>query len=171
MAPPERAVRHTERLALVAWKGSLFGACGRLTTEPAVPGVAKGCVVVGEPAAAAAPLDWTSDRGFVRDTSPADAGPNGCRVLFDDAPGDPSAPPARATLQGQAAQLPLDAWRPQSTVDGDYFAIETSFSPDGKWLGVVHTAVGIGEGEQRIEVVSAELRPAPVCRAGAAPTH
>lgn len=161
---PDGGVRHTERLSRVAWKGASFGACGRRTTEPRVPGVVHGCVVVERPGQPAAPLDWTSDRAFLVDDAAVDRGPGECRVAFDDAPGDPGAPAARATLLGPKARLPLDEWKPENTVDGDYFAVETSFSPDGKWLGIVHTAVGIGEGEQRIDVIAAELRPAPVCR-------
>ncbi len=172
VALPDGGVRHTARLALVAWKGSTVGACGRRTRELGERGAIKGCVVVAEPGQPAAPLDWTSERGFVEDRSPVDAaagdraakGSGGCRVLLEDAPGDPGAPPARATLLSPTGRTPLDAWSPPSTVDGDRFAIETSLSPDGRRLALVHTAIGVGDGDLLIEVVSLELRDAPICR-------
>ena len=85
-------------------------------------------------------------------------------MRFDDAPGDPGAPPARATLVDPTHSQLLDEWLPPNSVDGDYFAIETSFSPDGKWLAIVHSSVGIGEGDRLVTVVDVAVRPAPSCR-------
>jgi hypothetical protein len=160
-------LHHTERLAKLGWRADgAFRACGDPPSgsgaagKPSRPGP---CLVVPRPgeravAVPAPPPDYRDD------TTPFDRAPGGCHLRFDDAPGDPGAPAARATLVGAAAATPLDAWSPERTVDGDYFAIEASFSPDGKWLALVHVAVGIGEDERRVDVVGAEVRAAPGCR-------
>ena len=48
------------------------------------------------------------------------------------------------------------------SVDGDYFAIETSFR--GGRLGLARVSVGLGEGERLVRVISVEVRAAPACR-------
>jgi hypothetical protein len=165
---PDGGVHHTERLAWVAWRAGganpTFAACGRRTADLGVQGQLCGCVVVERAGAAPTPGAWTEDAGFIRDRSAVEFAPGGCRVLLDDVPGDPGAPPARATLLGPGARLAIDEWRPPATVDGDYFAIETSYSPDGRWLAVVRAAVGIGDADRLVELSSVEVRPAPTCR-------
>lgn len=150
-------MHHTERLARVGWRGESFVACGDSR------GRESRCRMIDR-AGAAAVAAASPPAGYADDASPPDRAPGACRVRFDDVPGDPGAPAARATLVGPAGAQPLDAWRPAREVDGDYFAVETSFSPDGKWLALVHTAVGIGEDERRVEVAGAEVRAAPACR-------
>jgi len=157
VALPDGGMRHTERLATAAWRGGAFRACGERNGGP------SGCKLVA--AAGERASDAAADgEGFAADRSPPTSAPGVCRVLFDDAPGDPAAPPARATLVGPAARQPLDEWRPAGTVDGDYFAVETSFSPDGKWLAVYRVAVGLGTDERLVELAGVQVRPAPACR-------
>jgi hypothetical protein len=67
-------------------------------------------------------------------------------------------------LIGAKERTALDAWKAPRDVDGDYFAVETSFSPDGKWLAIVHSAVGIGEEGRLVDVIDAQVRAAPPCR-------
>lgn len=161
VALPDGGLRHTARLAWTAWSAdAIFQACSRRTSDFALQGKLGECNSV--------PARASIQRGsvvapLVHDASAVDAAPRGCRVIFDDAPGDPAAPPARATLAGPSARQPLDEWRPAREDNGDYFAVETSFSPDGKWLAIVHTAVGLGDGEQSVDVKSIEVRPAPAC--------
>jgi hypothetical protein len=163
VALPDGGMRHTQRLAWVSWSSdAIFQACGRRTPDLATQGKLGECSSV--PARGPKGIEHSVVAPLAHDASAPDAAPGGCRVLFDDAPGDPAAPPARATLIGPTARLPLDEWRPAREVDGDYFAVETSYSPDGKWLGIVHTSVGLGDGDQLIEVKSIEVRPAPPCK-------
>lgn len=168
VALPDGGLRHTERLAVVGWDaGGAFWACARRAEEFA-PGAAEKigrCVVVAAPGAEAKAAAFAPG-AFTRDVSPPDAAPGRCRVLHEDIPGDPGLPPeaaARATLVGPGARAPIDAWRPPLSVDGDYFALETSFSPGGDWLAIVRTAVGRGEGEQSADVVAASVLVAPRC--------
>ena len=189
---PDAGLHHTERLALVGWStdGS-FWACGRRTEDFSRLGRPGRCSVIpplgstiGSPntEAPSKPLDAESaladsparrdyrPDAFAPDTSRPGTGPTACpgtSVQFEDMTGDPGLPPtvaARAILVGPGEQrLVLDAWRPPLSVDGDYFAVETSFSPEGKRLAIVHSAVGRGEGEQAVDVISVELRPMPTC--------
>ena len=161
VALPADGIHHTERLAWSAWLPSgAFIACGRTTDDFSKQGRLGKCLTAA-PGPAPAPATWPA--GAARDASPVDAAPAGCKVLLDDIPGDPGAPPARATLVGPTGKTPLAEWKPPREVDGDYFALETSFSPDGKTLALARTSVGRGEGDQRVDVVSVELRPAPPC--------
>ncbi len=156
---PDGGAHHTERFASAAWRpDGAFRTCGERGGRPA------GCKAVARPGEPAADSPSEGDVRYLPDRAPFDAAPGGCRVLFDDATGDPGAPAARATLKGPAAATPIDAWKAPPNVDGDYFAVETSFSPDGKWLAVIHTAVGLGADERLVEVKDVEVRPAPPCR-------
>jgi hypothetical protein len=160
-------MHHTERLAQAGWRSDgAFQACGDFPwarDQPGKPLRPGPCLVVaraGElPIAVPAPQP-----GYAADASPPERAPGGCRVRFDDAPGDPGAPAARATLVGTTARAALDAWKAPREVSGDYFAVETSFSPDGKWLAIVHSAVGIGEEGRLVGVIDAEVRAAPPCK-------
>ena len=165
VALPDGGMRHDQRLAWVAWAGDrpAFGACGRRTDDLASLGQRGRCWVVEGPGAAPVERDWTALPGFVQDRSPVDQAPGRCRVAVDDVGGDPAAPPARATLVGPGGAQEIAAWAVPATVDGDYFALETSFSPDGRWLAVVRAAVGLG-GERLVEIAGVEVRPAPPCR-------
>ena len=174
IAPPPKVVpgptgsvsdggmRHTARLSRVGWRaGGELQACGDLPWRAAHPPRSGPCLQAkpGAPAVAG-----SQAAGYTPDASPPESAPAGCRVRFDDAPGDPGAPPARATLIGASGEQPLDAWKPPREADGDYFAVETTWSPDGKWLGIVRSGVGIGEEGTAVFVADAEVRPAPACK-------
>lgn len=58
----------------------------------------------------------------------------------------------------------LDDWKPDAKTGGDVYAIELSFSPEGKWLALVHLAIHLGDGERIVEVSSVDVRNVPACR-------
>jgi hypothetical protein len=58
----------------------------------------------------------------------------------------------------------IDDWKPDAKVGGDLYATELSFSPEGKWMAVVHLAVHLGDGERIIEIPSVDIRSVPACR-------
>ena len=168
VAAPPPGTHHTTRLAHGAWRGDgAYGVCGRRSSDLTVAGQLTRCVVVEHVAASPRPFDWSADPSFLIDRSPVEAGPAGCRFRHDDVSGDPSSPAARATLLGLggdgAHDLLIDAWKAPPSVDGDYFAIVTSLSPDGRFLAIVHSAVGIGDSDHIVEVAGVELRLAPPC--------
>lgn len=171
---------HGEPLAALSWyQGRWLSACGGrqrdgapasptgAASPAARPGARAGdrpadsaCTTRGVPGAGDA---LPEPRGARVDGPGAPPAP--CRLRYDDVSGDPGAPAARATLVGpDGAEQLLDAWKPPPEVDGDYFAVEIGFSPDGKWMGVVHTSIGVGDGERLVRVESVEIRPAPACR-------
>ena len=171
VALPDGGMRHTERLAVTGWsQAGAFWACSQRTAEFGQPGRTGRCLVVEKAGDAAMQHEFAEGAitpDAAREGGRPDAAPGRCRVLFEDLTGDPGLPAeaaAKATLYGPPAPIALDAWKPPRTLDGDYFAVETSFSPDGKRLAIVHTAVGVGEGERSAEVVSVEVRAAPDCR-------
>jgi hypothetical protein len=165
---PDGGMSHTEPLARLAWDGPRLRACGgrrldRGGPAPAPIDRAARCLVASPGPSGdggAAPEAVASDHFVDGGGDP----PAPCRVFYEDIPGDPGAPPARATLFGPKERQPLDAWAVPREVDGDYFAVEIAFSPDGKWMGVVHTSVGIGDGERLVRVVEVRVVPAPACR-------
>ena len=71
---------------------------------------------------------------------------------------------ASATLLTPTSRELLDDWKPDAQIGGDRFADELSFSPEGKWMAVVHVALHLGEGERIVEVPSVDIRPVPACR-------
>lgn len=71
---------------------------------------------------------------------------------------------ASATLVSPTGREPIEEWKPDATVGGDVYGVELSFSPEGKWLAVVHLAVHLGEGERIVEIPSVEIRNVPACR-------
>lgn len=162
---PDGGMRHTIRLAGAGWDAaSAFQACARHLDDAGTPRPPFGpCLIVRGPGAAAE-AQPAPDRAFFDDTSVSTAAPDGCHTAFFDVPGDPGAPAARAFLVGPSASALLDSFRPPSTVDGDQFAIETSYSPDHSRLALIHSALGLGDGDRRVDVVAVEMRAAPACR-------
>jgi hypothetical protein len=99
------------------------------------------------------------------DATTPDAFPGGkCRVELEDAQLVPAPRPARAWLVAPSGKTLLDEWTPDPKVVGDLFAVEVSFAPEGKWMALVHLAVGLGEGERSVEFAGAAIRPLPGCR-------
>lgn len=103
-------------------------------------------------------LSWLN-AGRRDDTPPASVPWQRCSVELK---GDTQA--ASATLVTPTSRELLDDWKPDASVGGDVYGVELSFSPEGKWMAVVHVAVHLGEGERIVEIPSVEIRPVPACR-------
>ena len=71
---------------------------------------------------------------------------------------------ASATLVSPTGREPIDEWKPDPKRSGDVYAVELSFSPEGKWMAVAHLGVHLGEGERVIEIHDVEIRAVPACR-------
>lgn len=103
-------------------------------------------------------MSWLN-AGRADDTSPNQVPWQRCSVeLQGDAHG------ASATVVSPTGRAPLDDWKPDASVPGDLYAVELSFSPEGKWVAVAHLGIHLGEGERIIEFSSVEIRPVPACR-------
>lgn len=162
-AVEDAGIHHTVRLGWSAWRADgTFAICGRRTNAFEEAGSLRGCLAVRAPQLPAMSLDWTKDASFVHDATPPDRAPGSCRVLLEDIVPTPLGPPARTTLVSPRQRLKLAEWLPAATIDGDYFTIEASFSPDGRWLALARLAIGIGE-DRTVDVVDVELQPAPPC--------
>lgn len=98
------------------------------------------------------------------DTTPADAAPwKTCSLRLEDAQLGPTPSPARLWLVTPSGRRELAAWTPEARLTADVFKMEATFSPDGPWLGIVHLAIGLGEGERVIEIPIAQVIPLPDC--------
>lgn len=94
------------------------------------------------------------------DDTPPNSGPwQRCAVKLESTNKE-----AKATLLTPTGSEPLDDWTPPPEVNGDLFADELSFSPEGKWMAVLHLAVHLGEEERIIEPSWVDIRPVPACR-------
>jgi hypothetical protein len=71
---------------------------------------------------------------------------------------------ASAIMHTPTGTEPIDEWKPDAKTGGDVFADELSFSPEGRWMAVVHLAIHLGEGERIIEIPSVDIRTIPACR-------
>jgi len=95
------------------------------------------------------------------DASPPLAGPWDRCVA--ESKGDSSG--AVATLLTPTGREPIEDWKPDaSKIGGDVYAVELSFSPEGKWMAVVHLAIRHGAGERVVEIPSVDIRSVPACR-------
>ncbi len=94
------------------------------------------------------------------DASPPHAGPwDRCRLEHK---GDSES--AQLTMVTPTGKEPLEDWRPEAKVAADAYDVEVSFSPEGKWMAVVHVAIHLGDGERIIEIPSVDIRAVPACR-------
>ena len=168
--PPGSQPRHTERFAWVGWRvdgeHAWFGVCDRRTREFAEPGKLERCRVIADGGGRAFDGDsWSGDERFVRDETSPDFAPGRCRVWFQDLGGTASSMVASAyhvDENGLSLRAIAD-WHPEPSIEADYLALETSFSPDGKWVALLRSAVGLGSGDLRVDVLNVELRRAPTC--------
>jgi hypothetical protein len=148
------------RLGWVTWSdvNELIFCNRRLDDEGQAVGVLGPCwrQVVGEPPKQI--LSWLN--AGRPDATPPLAGPwDRCAV---EAKGDSQS--ASATLLTPTGKEPIEDWKPDAKVGGDVYAVELSFSPEGKWMAVVHLAIHLGEGERIVEIPSVEIRAVPACR-------
>jgi len=170
LAPPDRGASgglpapRRQALSRLGWSAGWLRACGlRRAERPGQPDAERPgeCLIRG------ARADEPPPPALGAPTTPLSPGvlPPRCTLAYEDAPGDPAlAALAKATLVGPGGRVLLDEWRPPAELDGDYFAIDASLSPDGRWLGIAHLSVGLGVGEQLVRVVAVEVRPAPGCK-------
>jgi hypothetical protein len=98
------------------------------------------------------------------DPAPPNVAPPGCTIELEEAQLVPAPKPARAWLVSSTGKTLLEEWSPAREVNGDRFVLETSLSPDGKWLALARLAVGVGEGERSIEPASIVFKPVSSCR-------
>ena len=160
----DAGIHHTARLGWSAWRGDgAFAICGRRTSDLTTAGKLRGCLQVPAAGAASFPLAGELDAFGSRDATSPEAALGGCQIVLDDVVAAASGPPARATLIGKTTRTLLGEWRPALNIDGDYFALEVSFSPDGKWLALARIAVGLGE-DQTVDIAGVEVRGTPPCR-------
>jgi hypothetical protein len=152
------------RLGWVAWADdkTLFACTRRVDDAGAPVGVLGPCAQYDD-AGRHAILSWANTEAPDRTRSDASPLP-GCRVALEDAQLAPEPKPARAWLVAPSGRVLLDAWQPEATLTADAYAVEPSFSPDGKLVAYVHVAVGLGEGERIVEVAGVKLAPAPSCK-------
>jgi hypothetical protein len=156
---PARASR--TRLAWITWAGDALVHCRRRIDDAArTVGPLGPCTRIAEgapPARVPAPSSHPPDVTF------ADATPDSaCALTIEDAQLVPAPKPARLTLTTPSGKIDLDTWTPDT--EGDAFHIEASFSPDHRRVAILRVAVGLGEGERIVDVVSAQVRAAPACR-------
>ena len=71
---------------------------------------------------------------------------------------------ASAIMHTPTSTETIDDWKPDAKVGGDVYADELSFSPEGKWMAVVHLAIHLGDGERIVEIPSVDIRTIPACR-------
>ena len=108
-------------------------------------------------------MSWGNTELPDRTRSDASPGPR-CKIELEDAQLLPTPKPARVFVTVGGERKLLDEWKPDKAMSGDAFAIEPSFSPDGKTVAYVHVAIGLGEGERIVEIPDARLAPAPECK-------
>ncbi len=159
---PQKPQAHSKRFGWSAWNSdtTLFYCNRRLDDFGGQIGVTGPCFKVK--------ADDPSSHRLVAftnvnqaDTAAPNEAPPGCKVELDDAVLVPQKLPARAWLVGAKGRTLLEEWLPDS--EGDLFVVETTPSPDGKLLGILRVAVGLGEGERTVEVVGARVIAAPAC--------
>lgn len=165
--------RRGPRLGWVAWgaDGALIACGGRAASAAAVGvGTPERCLRIDRMGrmgrvgrAEAEPREVPPGELGVgrRDTTPVEWAPGGCRVLLEDSR---DSGPARASLVGPRERVLLGEWQPALEVGGDVYSLETSFSADGRHLGLLRLSVGVGDDGLLVELQGAEVRAAPPCR-------
>jgi hypothetical protein len=158
---PQKPQPHSLRFAWTAWNNdtTLFYCNRRLDDSGNQIGVLGPCYKVildDRPRMLAAFTNVNRP-----ETTPPNTGPKGCTIELEDAQLYPEKKPARVWLVGKEGKQQLEEWLPDS--EGDVFVLETTLSPDGKLLGILRVAVGLGEGERAIQVAGARVIAAPSC--------
>jgi hypothetical protein len=158
---PQKPQPHSLRFAWSAWNNdtTLFYCNRRLDDQGNQVGVIGPCFKIKENDTPHRLVAFTNVNR--PETTPPNAAPKGCTIEIEDAQLVPEKKPARAWLVTASGKQPLEEWLPDS--EGDVFVVETTPSPDGKLLGILRVAVGLGEGERTIEVPSARVIAMPAC--------
>jgi hypothetical protein len=159
-APLKSSKGQPLRLGWITWSdvNELIYCNRRLDDEGQSVGVLGPCwrQVAGEPPKQI--MSWLN--AGRPDATPPTAGPwDRCAV---EAKGDSQG--AVATLLTPTGREPIEEWKPDAKVGGDVYAVELSFSPEGKWMAVAHLAIHLGEGERVVEIPSVDIRSVPACR-------
>ena len=151
------------RLGWVTWDDDTLVACNRrIDDEGRSAGVLGPCKRVGADGVLHTIVSWTN---FERpDASLADAGPQPICSLELQPTRAPDTQPATVMLVQPSGTVELEAWKPESGLTADEYRVEASFSPDGKWMALVHLAIGLGEGQRTVEIAGVRRVPRPVCR-------
>jgi len=160
LTPLKSSTGQPMRLGWVTWSdvNELIYCNRRLDDDGQAVGVLGPCwrQVAGEPPRTI--MSWLN--AGRPDASPPLAGPwDRCAV---EAKGDQNG--AVATLLTPTSREPIEDWKPDAKVGGDVYAVELSFSPEGKWMAVVHLAIHLGAGERIVEIPSVDIRAVPACR-------
>jgi hypothetical protein len=99
------------------------------------------------------------------DPAPPTQGPwDRCAIELEDAQLVPVAKPARAFVVSPTGKTLIEEWTADPKLNGDLFALEVSFSPEGQWMAVAKLAIGLGEGERTVEMAGVDILPVPACR-------
>jgi hypothetical protein len=159
-APLRSSTGQPMRLGWVTWSdvNEIIFCTRRLDDSGAAVGVLGPCwrQPAGEPPRKI--LSWLN-AGRPDATAPT-AGPwDRCTV---ESKGDSQG--ATATLLTPTGRETIEDWRPDPKIGGDVFAIELSFSPEGRWMAVVRLAIHLGEDERIVEIPSVDIRSVPACR-------
>jgi hypothetical protein len=165
-SPELRAASHSARLGWLTWSNpTTILYCNRRIDDQGNPvGVTGPCsrLEAGEQTPHRI-VDWTN-AGRPDSTAPT-AGPwDRCSIELEDAQLVPTPKPARAFVVSPTGKTLIEEWTPDPKINGDVFALEVSFSPEGKWMAVARLAIGLGEGERTIEVSGVNIWPVPACR-------
>ena len=154
------------RLAWVAWDDeNTLVVCNRRVDDNGNPvGILGPCSKVGSDGVMHRMVSWLNTEGA--DKTFADATPyERCTLELEDAQLVPAPKPAKLFLVGPTGKQELEHWTPEGKLTADAYHLEVTFSPEMTWMAVVRVAIGLGEGERTIEVVSASLLPLPTCAA------
>jgi hypothetical protein len=154
------------RLGWVSWLDAetLYGCDRRVDDNGNTLGVMGPCWKIGVDNVKHKMISWANAEA--PDRSPANAGIwDKCRLVLEDARLVPPQAPARLVLESPSGRTTLDEWAPPSDVEGDAFQLEATFEPDGKRLGIVRLAIGLGEGERIVRIAGARLVDVPICDA------
>ncbi len=158
-----------ERMAWVSWpdaNGFIF--CTRRIDNAGNPvGVNGPCwrLDAGETEAKKV-FAWAAVGGA--DSSPANGYPpawsDRCHFEIERSRLGSKPTPARIWMITPTARELLSEWTPEPTREEKVFALEPSFSPEGKWMAISRVTLKQEEGQRVIEVDAAELREVPACR-------
>jgi len=164
--PSLTAAQPRARLGWVSWidPDTLYACDRRVDDAGNTLGVMGPCWRIGTDSVKHKMVSWANAEA--PDRTPSNAGPwDRCRLVLEDARMAPPLAPARLILETPTGRTTLDEWAPPTEVEGDAFTLEATFDPEGKRLGIVRLAIGLGEGERIVRIAGARLVDVPTCDA------